>query len=171
MRIQTIAIIIQAIMLISAATAGPDDNSKLSAAESSIETISLDKFSWLAGHWQGDAFGGICQEVWSPPSGGSMVGSFKLINEGSVSFYEIMTIAADSTGLALKLKHFNPDLTGWEEKDDVIRFPFISVSDDEIQFEGLIYKKITEDSLEIILSFKRSDGTVDNETINCHRVK
>jgi hypothetical protein len=37
----------------------------------------LDEVSWFAGSWSGEAFGGTFEEVWNPPSEGSMVGMFK----------------------------------------------------------------------------------------------
>lgn len=30
-------------------------------------TASLADAEWIAGHWRGEAFGGITEEIWSPP--------------------------------------------------------------------------------------------------------
>ncbi len=38
----------------------------------------LEDVSWIAGHWKGEAFGGIAEEIWSPPLGDSMMFVFKL---------------------------------------------------------------------------------------------
>lgn len=133
--------------------------------------ITLEDIFWLAGHWQGEGFGGICEEIWNKPSGSSMVGTFKLIVEGEVRFYEIMTITLDSTGPVLKIKHFNADLTGWEEKDKVITFPYVGASENMIEFDGLIYEKTAVDKLRITVSMKQSDGTISEETIDCRLVK
>jgi hypothetical protein len=38
--------------------------------------LDLERLSWLAGQWHGEAFGGTCEETWTPPSGGSMVGTY-----------------------------------------------------------------------------------------------
>jgi hypothetical protein len=130
----------------------------------------LNSLSWLAGHWEGEAFGGICEEVWAPASAGSMVGTFKLIKDGKVIFYEIEIITADSAGFALKLKHFNSDLTGWEEKDEVIRFDFISAREGGIKFKGLSFRKVSEDSLLIVLDTKDKDGNIRENAINCGRL-
>ncbi len=27
----------------------------------------LTEIAWMEGHWKGEAFGGITQEIWSPP--------------------------------------------------------------------------------------------------------
>ena len=50
----------------------------------------LSKFEWLAGHWRGEGLGGQCEEIWSAPAAGTMVGSFRLMKDGEVSFYELM---------------------------------------------------------------------------------
>ncbi len=81
---------------------------------------SIDQVAWIAGHWKGEAFGGITEEIWSPPQAGSMMASFRLINKGVVSFYEIEIIREINGSLVLELKHFNNDLKGWETKDEVV---------------------------------------------------
>jgi hypothetical protein len=52
----------------------------------------LENIKWISGNWKGEAFGGQTEENWSEPSGGSMMATFKLINDGEVSFYEIEII-------------------------------------------------------------------------------
>jgi hypothetical protein len=47
----------------------------------------LNDVSWISGHWKGEAFGGLTEEIWAPPFGNSMMGSFKLVENGIVSFY------------------------------------------------------------------------------------
>jgi hypothetical protein len=80
--------------------------------------------SWLAGHWKGEAFGGIGEEWWSSPLEGAMMGIYRA-SSPRFNFYEILTIYEQEGSLLLRLKHFNRDLTGWEEKDETIDFPFI----------------------------------------------
>jgi hypothetical protein len=48
----------------------------------------LDDANWLIGSWTGTAFGKRFEEVWNPPSAGSMVGMFKLFGDDGVSMYE-----------------------------------------------------------------------------------
>jgi len=56
----------------------------------------------LQGHWKGEAFGGITEEIWSPPLGDSMMFVFKLVDEGKVVFYEIGGIREVMTSLLKK---------------------------------------------------------------------
>ena len=59
----------------------------------------LSAVKWLSGHWRGQAFGGLIEEVWSPPVGGSMMGAFKLVVDSKVQFYEIETISEENETL------------------------------------------------------------------------
>lgn len=130
----------------------------------------IDDFAWLAGHWQGEAFGGVCEEVWSPASAGTMIGTYKQTNGGEVRFYEIMKIAVDSAGPSLTLKHFNADLTGWEEKDDVVTFPFVDADDRRIEFDGLVYELADDYGLVITVTLGHDGDTPKQEVIRCRRV-
>ena len=132
-------------------------------------SIQIEQLDWLVGHWEGEGFGGVCEEVWSPASAGTMVGTFKLSIEGSVKFYELMTIAPDSAGLLLRVKHFNPELVGWEEKDKSAEFRFTDASDNSVQFDGLKYTLIEPDKLTIAVTISHKDGSTSEELIRCTR--
>ena len=132
------------------------------------ETQSLPDLSWLEGHWVGDGFGGVCEESWMPLSGGTMVGTFKLIVLNEVSFYEIMTLVPnDNNGYDMNLKHFNADMTGWEEKDDVVTFSYLESAANKLILNGLSYERTADDSLVIKVSMKTRDGEIDEIIINC----
>lgn len=128
--------------------------------QSESSTKSIENMAWLVGSWQGEMFGGIGEEVWQPESGGAMVGTFRLIHGNDVGFYELMIISEDSTGLVFRIKHFNADLTGWEKKDEMHTFPFVSANERKILFEGMSYELLTPDSLMITLTtVQESDST------------
>ncbi|MGH8015017.1 MAG: DUF6265 family protein [Candidatus Zixiibacteriota bacterium] len=140
--------------------------------ESSMDSnLSLSNFNMLVGHWRGEGLGGVCEETWLPESAGIMLGTFKLMNDDKVSFFEIMTLSLDSVGPAIRVKHFNADMTGWEDKADMVTFRFDSTSNDQLFFGGLIFKKPAPDSLNIGVRFKKSDGTTREEYINCRKVE
>src|SRR5688572_24666958 len=83
-------------------------------------TARIADWAWIAGRWQGQGLGGSVDEVWSEPAGGSMVGHFRLVRDGKPVFYEIMTVIEVEGSLEMRLKHVNPDMTGWEEKADFV---------------------------------------------------
>jgi hypothetical protein len=135
------------------------------------EPATLDDVAWLAGHWQGEGMGGQVEEIWSPPQAGSMMGMFRFMQADQVNFYELLTLVPDGESLELRLKHFNSDLTGWEEKDDIVRFPLIKVSADRAWFNGLTFERVDGDHLMIHLMMRMTDGTRRDVEFDLHRVK
>ncbi len=123
----------------------------------------LADMGWLVGHWSGPAFGGVCEEIWSLPAGGAMMGMFRLVAEGKVVFYEFLTITEEQETLSLQLKHFQPDLVGWEEKDKKVTFPLVSVSKNTAHFEGMSFHRDSDDRVTIYLAIHSSDGTLHEE--------
>ena len=48
-----------------------------------------------------------------------------------------MYLAEENGSLALKLKHFNADLTGWEAKDDMLTFRLVAIEPCAAYFNAL----------------------------------
>ena len=110
---------------------------------------SIQDLQWIAGHWRGEAFGGQTEEIWSPPLGGSMMCVFRLINNGQVSFYEIVSLAEENSSLIIRLKHFHRDLKGWEEKDKTVDFPLVKIEGTRAYFDGMTFEQINKDELNV----------------------
>ncbi|HEX9826559.1 MAG TPA: DUF6265 family protein [Flavobacteriaceae bacterium] len=121
----------------------------------------LENIKWISGNWKGEAFGGQIEEHWSEPSGGSMMATFKLINDGKVSFYEIEIIREVENSLILQLKHFNSDLKGWETKDETIDFPLIEVTTNKVVFEGMTFEKVSDHEMNVYVDIHQKDGTIE----------
>lgn len=126
--------------------------------------------AWLAGHWQGPALGGYSEEIWGAPLGGSMMGSYKLVRGDSVIFYEILALVEDDTTLVMRLKHFGADLTGWEERDEVVSFPLVRITPTEAYFEGMTIRRQGPDGLQIQLAMHQEDGSAREEEFRYRRV-
>lgn len=133
--------------------------------------MDLEQMSWLVGRWVGEGFGGICEEVWGPALAGAMFGMFRLVIDDKVKFYELQTISSDSTGTALRVKHFDANLVGWEEKDDCPLAPLTALEPNKIEFDGITYQLISPDSLKISVTMKSADGTTRQVVIDCRRGK
>lgn len=131
--------------------------------EDSKETFkaSIDNVSWIAGYWVGEAFDGDIEEVWTNPLGNSMMGSFKLVVNNEVQFYELCTISEENETLVFRLKHFNNDLKGWEEKDEMIEAPLVKIENNKAYFHKFTFEKISETELNIYVLFEE---TLGNET-------
>jgi len=131
----------------------------------------LEVIKWLAGHWRGEAFGGIVEEIWTPPFGGSMMGSFKLVVDNKVQFYEIETIQEIDSTLVLRLKHFHSDLKGWEEKDETVDFKLIKVTTNKVYFEGFTIEKISKDKINMYVNIGDREGEFEEAKFNYKRYK
>ncbi len=136
----------------------------------SMPPASIDDVSWITGHWQGEMFEGLGEEVWSAPSGKSMMGMYRHVKDGKLIFYEFLIITEESNSLTLKLKHFNPDLTGWEEKDIFVEFPLVKITQNEVYFDGITFRSIDNDHMDIFLRIKRGDAEVSEVASNMFRL-
>jgi len=144
------------------------ENSKSSQTDNKIEN-QLTKLSWLVGHWIGDGFGGISEEVWASPVDGAMMGMYRHIKDGKINFYEFMNIVEIEGKVELRLKHFTPDLKGWEEKDKYIIFTFIKADENYFEFKGLIFQKLSEKDMQIILTLRDKAGNTRKEVFTFTR--
>lgn len=80
-------------------------------------TASIEDMSWLTGRWAGAHQADAIEETWSAPASGAMMGMFRAIRNGTPRFYELITLDGEDAGLVCRFKHFDRDLTSWEEKD------------------------------------------------------
>jgi hypothetical protein len=147
-------------------------NTLTAAAEVPSPRATLKDMSWFVGRWTGTGLGGLCEETWSEPASGAMMGMFRFLKDGKVVFYEFLTLVEHEGSLLLKLKHFNPDLTGWEEKADFMKFRLLKMEPDAAYFEGLTFKRVGGDKLEIFLAIRnRADGSVREERFEMRQVR
>lgn len=126
----------------------------------------IENIKWISGNWKGEALGGQTEENWSEPSAGSMMGIFKLIDEGKVAFYEIEIIREVENSLILQLKHFDNELKGWETKDETVDFKLKEITWNKVVFEGMTFEKINENSMIIYVDTKNENGDVEILTFN-----
>jgi hypothetical protein len=114
---------------------------------------SIVSLSWLEGRWLGEGLGGKSEEVIAPALGGQMMGMFRQSSgEGELQFYEFYAFAEHEGSLVLRLKHFNPDLTGWEEKDDRVLFPLVAIEGDAAYFDGITYRRTGDDTMTVAVN-------------------
>ena len=126
----------------------------------------LEDVSWIAGHWKGEAFGGVAEEIWSPPLGDSMMFVFKLVADGKVQFYEVGHIQQIGETLLLQLKHFHDSLKGWEEKDETVDFKLVEIDGNRVYFDGFTIEKISENEINMYVVVGEEDGTAKEVKFN-----
>lgn len=110
----------------------------------------LADLAWLAGVWTGPGIDGEpAFESYSPPAGGQIVGHFTQTGADDPQFHELITFVQQGSSIVLRLKHFNPDLEGWEAKDaaSAVEFPFIGREGDSWFFDGLTIVRQADDRM------------------------
>ena len=153
------AAMIAAVVIATLPGLAADEQPVLSLADGqSPSPASLDNIAWLAGHWRGQGLGGAVEEVWTEAAGGQMMGAFRMIKDGQVAFYEIMTIAEHEGSLMLRLKHFNADLTGWEDKDQTVDFPLVRINDQAAYFDGMTLRREGPDAMTVFVRVGQDGG-------------
>jgi len=128
--------------------------------------------AFLAGHWTGDGLGGRFEEVWTPPKQGVMVGMYRgLTMDGAPTFNELLVLREEQGSLIVRLKHFDPDMTGWEDKAQVVTMPFLGTRDGLVHFDRMSFQVTGPDTLTCYLAESAKDGTVREVEFHYTRVK
>lgn len=133
------------------------------------EKATIADMEWLAGGWTGTGLGGVSEEIWSKPSGGIMMGAYRLIKGDKPVFYEMMLLMEREGTLVLRLKHFNPEFVGWEEKDKSVDFKFVKKDGNRAFFSGLTFEQAGKSDLNIYLALRQKDGTLKEEVFRMKR--
>jgi hypothetical protein len=94
----------------------------------------LSPLAFLTGRWVSEERTEVQEENWSPVIGNSMTGSFRIVQGGRPVFYEFWVVEVDENRPVLKLKHFNANLAGWEEKNASTKMPLISKAEGDALF-------------------------------------
>ena len=127
----------------------------------------LQDTKFLIGSWAGEALGGQVEESWMGPSGDAMLGMFRLTREDKPEFYELLTLNQVGDTLEMRVKHFSPELDGWEPKEEYHTFKLVKVEEGNVYFSGLTFVP-GNDELTIYLAMRRS-GELQEETFKLKR--
>ncbi len=121
----------------------------------------ISELSWLEGSWEGKGIKDApAVEVYSRAADGKMLGHFRQLNaDGTVMFYELITIEEADGSLSYNVKHFNADLTGWEEKSEARRFPLSASRAGHWEFSGVTYERTGRNSMTASVKSKGANGT------------
>ena len=134
-------------------------------ADRSSPPAKIEVMAWLSGRWEGEGLGGFNEEIWSAPRDGVMMGMFRHLKQERIVFYEFLMFVEEKGSIVLKLKHFNPDFSGWEEKAAFVDFPLVSVEADAVHFDGLSFIRESADALRIYLLLRDSKTSQVREEV------
>lgn len=140
-RLEIMSLVLTVIGVVAPAVAATPEIHTLKDGASS-PAARIGEAAFLTGHWIGQGLGACAEEIMSPPAGGQIMGMFRLMKpEGGLRFYEFYTIAEEAGSLVLKIRHFDPDLTGWEERDETVNFPLVGIEGTTAYFDGLTFSR------------------------------
>lgn len=168
--IYTLVLVLVTAIASAAQVKNTENTVKLADGQMSAKATIAD-ISWLAGAWSGTGLGGVSEEVWSKPNNGIMVGTYRLVIDDKPIFYEMMWMMESEGSIILRLKHFSPELVGWEEKDKTVDFKFVDRQGDRMRFSGLTFEKVGVKGLNIYLALRQKDGTLKEEVFKMERTK
>lgn len=129
-----------------------------------VPQASIHEVEWLAGRWLGEGLGAVAEEAWLPPAGGAMAGVFRLVRDGEVELYEVVTLEEEGRSLTLRLKHFGRDLVGWEGKDEVVTFSLLKRDAETLWFDGLTIRRLEDDRMRIWVALA-GEGEMPREAL------
>jgi len=134
-------------------------------------TARVTDFSFLTGRWTGEGLDGEVEEIWSAPAAGTMVGTFRLVQQGRPTLYEFFALEEHEGTVAFRLKHFDPGpgLPGWEERGRETLFTLVRVEADTAWFHGLTFRRDGPDALTIFLALRGSDQVLREEVFRLTR--
>lgn len=128
----------------------------------------IDEMAWLAGAWSGSGLGGENEEIWSAPRHGVMMGMYRMLKDEQPAFYEFLTLGETDGSLALRLKHFHPDMRGWEKRDESLAFPLVAIRDGRLYFDGITFEP-QGDELTIYLAIGNGENGSAREAVFRYR--
>ena len=96
----------------------------------------LAKLEWMRGEWVREQGADRLEEIWSAPSGDSLMGMFRWDKQGKAWMYELMCITVEEGTLVFRLKHFDRRLAGWEPKDPPTAYRLQRQAEREVVFEN-----------------------------------
>ena len=158
-------------LALSLAPAALAQQTRVLAAGARSPAAKISDLGWLVGQWTGEGFGATLYETYSAPIGGQMPGHFYVAKDGKPSLYEFVMIAEVGDSIEYRVRHFNPDMTAWEDKAHFIRFPLVAFDRDNWYFEGLTIRRTGPDTAEHVVLIKSKDGKEEEAVLKYRRVR
>lgn len=135
------------------------------ASEGAEPHLDLKDLAWLQGCWEGTGFNNRIGECWISAPDGRLTGMFQMIGpDGTQTLSEFFVLDAFDDAPAIRLKHFNADLTGWEARDEYVVFELLETGPDFARFDGLEYRRDNQGRLIVHVTVSR-DGVESVERL------
>lgn len=131
------------------------------AAEPTPLTATLADVAFMAGHWLDESDDRLSEEVWTEPSGDSMLGMWRYVSRGQARVLELLTLKDEGGLVVLRLRHFDGRLVAREDKATPVELRLVAREPNVASFEGpevggtgrvrLTYRRTGPDTLVSVL--------------------
>lgn len=129
----------------------------------------LAALAWFEGHWTANDSGTTADEIWTGVNGASLLGMFRIVKDGKVQLYEIITVVETGGSLEMRLKHFSGAMKGWEEKEKFVSFPLVKLEGRTAWFDGITYQLDADGTLRVWLLEGRKGAPPEEAEFVFHR--
>src|SRR5215210_4247013 len=167
----TIRMISLAVLLAAGAFPASAQMVRTATAGAKPPAASIQDLAWLAGVWTSEGLDSVLHENYSAPVGGQIAAHFYAAKNGKAEFYEFELITQVGNSLEFWVRHFNPDMTAWEDKTTFVRFPLVAIDKDDWYFDGLTIRRTGPDSAEHIVRIRGKDGKTHDAVLHYRRAK
>ncbi|HXZ12845.1 MAG TPA: DUF6265 family protein [Candidatus Sulfotelmatobacter sp.] len=146
--------------------------------DSTQPKASIADFSWLEGRWQGTWGPRVAEQTWLAPKAGTMLGTFRLVENEKVLVLELFTLVQKPEGIDFYFRHFTPELVPWEKTDATI-LKLASLDANRADFENpvngqpkhSILTRVDADTYTLRSEIVPEQGDPQTIEITYHRVK
>ncbi len=128
----------------------------------------LSDVEWLSGTWRGTGLGGVVESTWSDPIDRVMLGTMRLHRVGKPVFFELTMLVEEDSTVVKYIKHFGPDLKGWEDRDASQRFALVRKTRDTLYFTGMTYVR-AGDSLIAYVAIRQEGRLREEKSVSVRR--
>jgi len=140
--------------------ANPCDMIRLLAPGQAPAPATLGDIAWLEGQWFGQMPNAVVDNVVMPARGGQMP-SFVRALDGArndhIVFYEMTVFVEVGTSITQRVKHFTPELSGWEAQSAYIDRPLVAKDNTSLYFDGSTFTRTGPDSY-TVYHLNRNNG-------------
>ena len=154
------------------AQANPAPLTRSRAAGQAPARATIADMAWIVGEWRGERDGGTAGEAYSAPTGGQITGHFYETKGGQVTLMELTQIVEREGGIVFRLRHFNRDLSGWEDKTGKPQeFPLLAIEGKRMFFDGITLDHSVPQTLAFHVRIGGADGAPREITYRYRRVR
>ena len=123
----------------------------------------LAELDWLSGSWVGQMPSGEVEHLILDDSSAHMPGFVRALNKTGIFFYEITVFAEVGGSLSYRVKHFTPELAGWEPQASYVDRPLVERQGDTFYFDGITFSRRGPDSFTVY--YLPKEGGKEGETL------